>query len=223
MCAELLRAVEQEPVTSVRHKVCDTVGELAVVILEKGQWVELLPQLLAYAKSPDAGHRESGYLIFAQLSGYLPNLMKTFYTTLVPLYQEALADAQSVRVRVAALMATTTMLTALDPQEREGLTGLIPTMLETILAGIMAHEDESTRSALEVLINLAEVEPTFLRTHLQLVVQSMVQMASNANLDDSFRHLAMEFLNTLAENATGTCLGELVGWWFVEGEVWLLN
>eukprot|EP00698_Gefionella_okellyi_P011181 TRINITY_DN2935_c0_g1_i1.p1 TRINITY_DN2935_c0_g1~~TRINITY_DN2935_c0_g1_i1.p1 ORF type:complete len:1109 (-),score=299.02 TRINITY_DN2935_c0_g1_i1:650-3934(-) len=199
---ELLLSLENESAANVRHKVCDTIGEMAALLVEPGQWQELLPALLRYAKSPQWPHRESAFLIFAQVSHSLSSILKPHFQTMFTLFQEGLVDAESIKVRCAALSATTSFLTALENDQREIFRGLIPTMLETIRAALVANEESSTRAALEVLIGLAETEPTFLRQHLVLVVSTMTTIAQTNDLDDSIRQLAMEFLMTLAESAS---------------------
>jgi hypothetical protein len=43
--SELMKALVEEPVRDVVHKVCDTVSELAADCLDKSAWPEVLPAL----------------------------------------------------------------------------------------------------------------------------------------------------------------------------------
>ena len=57
----------------------------------------------------------------------------------------------------------------------------------------------SAQEALELLIELAEAEPRFLRRQIMEVVGSMLQIAEAGSLEEGTRHLAVEFVITLAE------------------------
>ena len=53
----------------------------------------------------------------------------------------------------------------------------------------------------QVLVEIAETHTRFLKKHIDACVNGMLSIAGNAALDDSLRHLALEFLLTVAENA----------------------
>ncbi|KAE8697875.1 40S ribosomal protein S5 [Hibiscus syriacus] len=56
-----------------------------------------------------------------------------------------------------------------------------------------------SQKALELLIELAETEPQFLRRQLVNVVGSMLQIAESKSLEEGTRHLAIKFVITLTE------------------------
>lgn len=59
--------------------------------------------------------------------------------------------------------------------------------------------EPTAQEALELLIELAGTEPRFLRRQLVEVVGSMLQIAEAESLEEGTRHLAIEFVITLAE------------------------
>ncbi len=63
-----MASVQSEPEGSVRHKIADTTGEIASMIMEEGEWPEMLPFLMLSAKSPTATVRETAMLIFSRLT-----------------------------------------------------------------------------------------------------------------------------------------------------------
>jgi importin-5 len=80
--AALLEGYEKEMVISVRHKICDTIADVArddeensrkaILRFENidvcaGTWHELLNALFQSTKSPEAAHRESAFRVFAAL------------------------------------------------------------------------------------------------------------------------------------------------------------
>ncbi|KAJ0941466.1 putative TOG domain, importin beta family [Helianthus annuus] len=60
-------------------------------------------------------------------------------------------------------------------------------------------QQATAQEALELLIELAGTEPRFLRRQLVEVVGSMLQIAEAETLEEGTRHLAIEFVITLAE------------------------
>ena len=61
-----------------------------------------------------------------------------------------------------------------------------------------------------MFVEIAESQPTFLKKHVQGCVTGMINIASNLELEDSTRHLALEFLLTVAEQ-TPTVARKLTG------------
>ena len=81
---------------------------------------------------------------------------------------------------------------------------MVPLMLQTIADALNANAEDECRDALEVFVEIAETQTRFLRRNIQDCVTGMLSIASNAALDESLRHLALEFLLTVAENAPST-------------------
>jgi len=96
-------------------------------------------------------------------------------------------------------------------------------MLGALAAALNEQKEEEATSAIEVFIDLAEVEAVFLRPHIAAVVNAMLQIASATALDEckifvkakrdetetynqthsALRHLGVEFLVTLCESRPG--------------------
>nr|XP_012462095.1 unnamed protein product [Gossypium raimondii] len=71
---------------------------------------------------------------------------------------------------------------------------LLPFMFQCV-----SSDSPRFQEALELLIELAETEPRFLRRQIVDVVGSMLQIAEAESLEEGTRHLAIEFVVTLAE------------------------
>jgi hypothetical protein len=71
------------------------------------------------------------------------------------------------------------------------------------LAAINAGEDDTAREALELFVDIAELQASFLKPYLQPIFTAMVNMCTNPDMDDSVKQLALEFLVTLAESKPG--------------------
>ena len=103
-------------------------------------------------------------------------------------------------VRNAALKALASFLLAVELKaERQPFQELVPSMLQTIADALVANEEQECRDALEVFVEIAESQPTFLKKHVQGCVTGFINIASNVGLEDATRHLALEFLLTVAE------------------------
>ena len=114
-------------------------------------------------------------------------------------------------VRNAALKALASFLLAVELKaERQPFQELVPAMLQTIADALAASEEQECRDALEVFVEIAESQPTFLKKHVQGCVTGFINIASNVELEDSTRHLALEFLLTVAEQ-TPTVARKLPG------------
>ena len=112
---------------------------------------------------------------------------------------------QAMVVRVAALKALASFLLSLESaNSRQPFQALVPLMLQCIVDALAANDEDTVRSALEVFVEIAESQPKFLKTNLMELIQGMIQISGNTELDDSTRHLALEFLLTVAENSPAT-------------------
>eukprot|EP01006_Ploeotia_vitrea_P035162 TRINITY_DN65842_c6_g5_i7.p1 TRINITY_DN65842_c6_g5~~TRINITY_DN65842_c6_g5_i7.p1 ORF type:complete len:1775 (-),score=941.62 TRINITY_DN65842_c6_g5_i7:68-4741(-) len=106
-------------------------------------------------------------------------------------------------VRLAALKCTVAFLLELDESMRQQTVPLIPVMFQTLAAAFSNGDEDVVSDSCKTLTDLAEAHPKFLRQHLNLVVQTMVQIASSATLDVDTRSTAASFLLKLAEEGKG--------------------
>ena len=127
------------------------------------------------------------------------------------MFRLSLQTEQQMPVRNAALKALASFLLAVELKaERQPFQELVPSMLQTIADALVANEEQECRDALEVFVEIAESQPTFLKKHVQGCVTGFINIASNVGLEDATRHLALEFLLTVAEQ-TPTVARKLPG------------
>jgi len=110
---ELLAAIETERSSTVLRKLSDAVSDIAAFLNDggRGGWPELLQFTLRLTSSPDPLHRESSYGIFAQLAVLLgANVFRPHFDLIKNILSTGLADAASLKVRLAALVATASFL-----------------------------------------------------------------------------------------------------------------
>jgi len=202
-----LECIANEPQRHIRKKVCDAVGQLGIGIMSENlqAWPELFPWMLTATRSGNANMHEAALTIFNSFSDLMAEKMKPMLPTLHEVFTLSLREDQAMIVRIAALKTLASLLLALqDGASRNAFQSLIPAMLQTISSALQANDEGEVRSALEVFVEIAESQPKFLKKSVVPCVEGMIQIASNSDLEDPTRHLALEFLLTVAENAPVT-------------------
>jgi len=200
----LMTAVQNEPEASVRHKIADTTGEMAALILEDGDWPEILPFVFTSSRAPSFALRESCLIIFSRLTFVVGDKLLAAMPQIKEMLMVTLADPESKEVRLAALNATASLVQALN-ETKDGsisaLNDLIPNMVQVLTAALNEKDEETARSAIEEFISVSEEVPKFFRRHLEPLVQMAIQIVTAQQLEDDTRFLAVELLVTLAEQA----------------------
>ncbi|RKO92447.1 armadillo-type protein [Blyttiomyces helicus] len=200
--AQLLASLESEQDRSTRRKICDTISELAIHMLENGStWVELLHGVFECLKSPIADLRRSGLQILgavpALVNDQSPEAMARFLSP-------ALADADRT-VKVEALNAAAQYILVIDETSHAQIAPLIPQML-SVLPSLLTGEatsDEDLGNAFIYLMDLAGEYPALLRSVLPDLVEFVANIMRNANLEDNTRKSAVELLVIIAEANPG--------------------
>lgn len=196
----LLESVTRESSKSISKKLCDTVSELASLVLPENGWSELLPFMFQCVTSGNLRHRESALLIFAQLAQYIGDTLVPYLDTLHAVFLGCLGTGTDPDVRIAALSASINFIQALEEaSDRDKLHDLLPLMMQTLTEALNSGEESTAQEAIELLIELAGTEPRFLRKQIAEVVGAMLQIAEAETLEEGTKHLAVEFVITLAE------------------------
>ncbi|CAI7740685.1 unnamed protein product [Closterium sp. NIES-54] len=197
---ELLASVQREPTKAIWKKLCDTIAELAAGIVESGTWPELLPFMFQCVSSADDRLKEASLLIFAQLVHFFQSQLKPHLPTLHNVLLQCLSQSANPDVRIAALKAAANFVEALEtPEELTQFQDLLPGMMQTLNLCLQSKDEASAQEALEMLIEVAGIEPRYMRKQLTDVIAAMLQIAESTQLEDATRHLAIEFLITLSE------------------------
>ena len=199
----LLEGVVREPVPAVRRAIADVVSKVAKATVPMGAW-GALPEFLAQcAQSPEEGHREVAFVLFASLTETIVGTMTRHYATLGALFQSGLGDA-SPSVRAAALRAALA-LTANAPargskDETDILRGLVLPVLAVARNAIAVGEERDASLAFEVLDELAEAQPRALAGRIEDVVAFCVEVAGASHLDAVTRRRALDAVSFLARH-----------------------
>ncbi|KAM2985013.1 hypothetical protein FF2_005466 [Malus domestica] len=196
----LLTCIQQEDNKSISKKLCDTISELASGILPDNGWPELLPFMFQCVSSDSPKLQESAFLIFALLSQYIGETMVPHIKELHAVFLHSLGNSPSPDVKIAALNAVINFIQCLTSSgDRDRFQDLLPAMMKTLMESLNNGNEATAQDALELLIELAGTEPRFLRRQIVEVVGAMLQIAEADTLEEATRHLAIEFVITLAE------------------------
>lgn len=196
----LLSCIQREDAKSISKKLCDTVSELASGILPDNGWPELLPFMFQCVSSDSPKLQESAFFIFAQLSQYIGDTLVPHIKQLHSVFLHCLTSSSSSDVKIAALNAVINFIQCLSNSgDRDRFQDLLPAMMTTLTEALNSGNEATAQEALELLIELAGTEPRFLRRQLVDVVGAMLQIAEAESLEEGTRHLAIEFVITLAE------------------------
>ncbi|XP_044979842.1 importin-5-like [Hordeum vulgare subsp. vulgare] len=183
---------------SISRKLSDAVAELAAHLLPSGSWPDLLTFLYKSVASPSSppALQESALNILARLASHLAAGFPNLHALLLA----ALSHPSSADVRVAGLNAAISVIQSLSSAaDRDQFQDLLPAMMRALAESLNCGNEGSAQEALEMMIELAGLEPRFLRRQLPDVVAAMLQIAEAPGLEDGTRHLAVEFVVTLAE------------------------
>ncbi|KAK2641516.1 hypothetical protein Ddye_023279 [Dipteronia dyeriana] len=195
-----LSSVQSENTKSISKKLCDTISELASNLLPENGWPELLPFMFQCVSSDSHKLQESAFLIFAQLSQYIGESLIPHIKHLHAVFLNCLTNSNNPDVKIAALNAVINFIQCLtSSSDRDRFQDLLPSMMRTLTESLNNGNEATAQEALELLIELAGTEPRFLRRQLVDVVESMLQIAEAESLEEGTRHLAIEFVITLAE------------------------
>ncbi|KAF0913161.1 hypothetical protein E2562_020287 [Oryza meyeriana var. granulata] len=183
---------------SISKKLSDAVAELASFLLPSNAWPDLLTFLYKSIASPSSppALQESALNILARLASHLAASFPNLHALLL----SALSHPSYADVRVAGLNAAISLIQSLpSAADRDQFQDLLPAMMRALAESLNCGNEGSAQEALEMMIELAGAEPQFLRRQLPDVVGSMLQIAEAPGLEDGTRHLAVEFVVTLAE------------------------
>ncbi|KAG2182508.1 hypothetical protein INT43_007439 [Umbelopsis isabellina] len=197
----LLVSLSKETNESTRHKLCDTISEIAKTDLLKGEkWSQLMAALFECSRSPSAELREASLRIFTAV----PDLISDQHNdALKGVFSASLADPESQNVRIAALKAAVSYILQADPPSQKALGSLMPHMLEVLTPLAATPDEDALTDSIMTLIDLAENCPRLFRSSLPNVVTFMINIAKEKKFEDALRQTALELLMTLTEAAPG--------------------
>lgn len=208
--SQLVQLAEHEQHKLVHSNLCDCISELAVSVFTPDNpdqpdaapksldhWPQLMPFLLKLVQSENALHRRGALIILGKMCSRTRPQLKPHRDSLMGLFNNMLADS-NVHVRVAAMAAVINSINGLPRAEVEPYQPLLQRMIGVTAFALQQQDEEALQEALQLMVDLADLVPTFLRPAIVVVFQGMMQLV-RSDLDSGLRHLALEAILVLCE------------------------
>lgn len=196
-------AVQQEVAPELRRKFCEVVAEVSRNLIDddgNNQWPEILQFLFQCANSPNPQLQESALRIFTGVPGIFGNIEMQYMELIKQMLAKSLDVSSTAEVQFQAVSASCAFINrhAKDQNVLKHFADLLPRIIHITAESIKAEDDQTL---LKLLIELAENCPKFLRPQLEFIFDMCIKVFSNQEVEDSWRHLALEVLVSFAENA----------------------
>jgi len=203
MCkTELLKLLHTEPDENMRKKVCDCVAELAKRYLDEegnNQWPDVLKFLYECCNSGEDRLKECALHIIIAFPGIFGGQQDTYLTVIKEMLVSCIVPGIPDKVRLLAARASCMFIIECVEDTKFGFfADIYPGILEMIQISVQQAEDDSL---LKSFVEVVELAPKLVKPQLQDTITLMLQIASNATIEDNWRHLALEALVTLAETS----------------------
>jgi hypothetical protein len=205
----LLASLGAETDASVRKKIGDAISVLAQMLISDAEsvlpqsetpaWPELLQALWQSAGHANGEMREIGLHILSEVPNIFGSQLERYLGEVGRLIQGALADPL-LAVKVAGSRAFVSFVVNLDKRQQAAFVPLFPALLQVITQAC-AEDELSARDVLTAVVELAEIEPKFMRPNMEVLTQQMMLIAKEGGLEDGTRRLGVEVLVVLSEEA----------------------
>ena len=207
----LLMSLETETHNTVRHRICDVVGELGSYLLvdeKAGKWPELQPKLFQLLSTGNPSQRESGLRVLRDLIPAVGmNLIRNHKDPFMAVLRLAMED-ERVGNRTQAVLIVCSIAENLPAKFWKPFQqGFGQPMLKVIKTICDSGEEDQVQECLEALIGVIEEESLFFKPFLADLIQLCFQIANGRDqLEDGTRQLAFELIVSFAEKKSKLCL-----------------
>lgn len=202
---QLIVALQQDVTANLRRKICEMVAEAARNLIDddgNNKWPDFLQFLFQCANSPTAQLQESALRILASVPAIFGNQEAQYLDLIKQMLAKSLEPTADQEVRFQGVRAIGAFILfhdkEKDPQVFKQFADLLPRMIMITAESIEAQDDQSL---LKLLIDMAEACPKFLRPQLEVIFEMCMKVFSSQDVEDSWRHLVLETMVSLSENA----------------------
>ncbi|EDV47806.1 importin-5 [Drosophila erecta] len=202
---QILMAVRQEVTPQLRRKICEVVAEVARNLIDEdcnNLWPDILQFLFQCANSPTPQLQESALRIFSSVPSIFGNQEAQYIDLIKQMLAKSMDAGSDPEVRVQAVRAVGAFILYHDKENETAIykhfADMLPRMIHITGETIEAQDDQSL---LKLLIEMTENCPKFLRPQLEFIFEVCMKVFSSQDFEDSWRHLVLEVMVSLAENA----------------------
>jgi hypothetical protein len=166
-----------------------------------GDWNEFLPFVLSTSMKMNTTNIVAALDIIEILAEYSPDLIFANISILGSFLGGFIASADS-KVSTACARATSACIVSLDDEiARNSFKPALPPIITVVGNCLSLGQEGEAASIMERLVTIAQVQPLFFRTSLDLLVGAMLTVTNSTSLEFSTRTIALELLVSLAETA----------------------
>lgn len=195
----MLQNTFTQPSTLIRHSSARVVAAFGESDLDKGEWPELLPNLVKAIQEGDAQTKEMAvYTLFT--------LLETQVAALIPhvpdflqLFGSLLTDS-STNIRVNAVLALDVISQLLELDLNDVLAAkfkaLVPAMMDVLKLVVQADNDEQAKLVFNVFNDFVYLDSSMVGDHLIDLVHLAGEIAANTHIDDEYRSFGLQFLTS---------------------------
>ncbi|XP_058063028.1 importin-5 [Anopheles bellator] len=200
---QILLTLQQNEVGSMRRKICEMVAEVARCMIDaegNNEWPEFLQFLFHCASAPSVQLQESALRIFASVPGIFGNQQAQHLPLIKQMLCKYLDPSSDQEVRFQAVRAYGAFILLHDKEEdvKRQFADLLPRVIHITAESV---EQDDPQNLMQLLIDMAEGVPKFFRPQLEQIFELCLKIFSTVDMEDNLRHLALEMMVSLAENA----------------------
>lgn len=200
---QVLLTLQLNESPGLRRKICEVVAEVARNLIDddgNNQWPEFLQFLFQCASAPTVQLQESALRIFSSVPGIFGNQQGQHLQLIKQMLVKYLDPSSDPEVRFQAVRAVGAFILLHDKEEdvQRQFADLLPRVIMITAESIDEQDDQTL---IKLLIDMAESVPRFLRPQLEPIFEMCMKVFSSPDVEDSWRHLALEVMVSLSENA----------------------
>eukprot|EP00918_Siedleckia_nematoides_P003083 GHVU01006971.1.p1 GENE.GHVU01006971.1~~GHVU01006971.1.p1 ORF type:complete len:1222 (+),score=385.49 GHVU01006971.1:150-3815(+) len=218
----LLTGLQKEREKLIRNNICQTVAALALYIMPRKEWPELLPAMglmMSHDSTQQAVNADGSPKPFAEnqaacmqavaLKAAAEMMDLAEWTLLFTTRRDAATQmivsglkSCYIEVRVEAL-AVVAALVSSHPRKLYAPLAKAPviqTISDTLQTCVRSQYEEETESFLEKLIEIAEVDATFFKDGFRGIMEVALRAVKDSTgVSNEYRHMCLEFVVTCLE------------------------
>jgi len=200
--SKLIELLHCEPDDQMRKKVCDCVAELAKRCLDEegnNQWPDVLKFLYECCNSCEDKLKECALHIFIAFPGIFGGQQDTYLQVIKEMLVSCIVPGIPDKVRLLAARASCMfIIECVEDTKYSFFADIYPGILEMIRISVTLADDDSL---LKSFVEVVELAPKLVRPQLADTINLMLQILSNVDIENNWRHLALEAMVTLSEAA----------------------
>eukprot|EP00298_Acanthocystis_sp_HF-20_P014614 c20843_g1_i1.p1 GENE.c20843_g1_i1~~c20843_g1_i1.p1 ORF type:complete len:1114 (+),score=510.20 c20843_g1_i1:83-3343(+) len=192
---------------NIQRKICDIIAELTAKQDEDKN--SILVQMVEWSKSDNQNLRLSSVLVLSQMCKEHGEAIQNQAEWLLHAFEQNISHKQPelIPLRLAALDLFTNIPTIISKEQRPKWQNFLPLVIQMMSDMFHGNFQNECRQTLQILLSIVEEDSKglLLKPYLGQFVEAMAVIASQQNVDEGIRRLAVEFLLTVSANCPVFC------------------